>query len=243
MKPVIDTLQRWWTSRRRAERLIQARLEAQRGGAGLSATDETWLEARLARDPELQIYWQEQQALQALLTDQRRASVGAPEGFSARVLMAAKSRPKQSLPGLDGPAAEGRSDERSTPWVWVTAAGAVAVALIAVVVQPPAPVAPVPSTPVAVSGQSGSGLLAPDFVVRAQGIGAAQARAQIVTIVEQHGGRIAEDDGALQARLPRAELVPAMQKLAKSGTFKVTPVKPGAVPAETDTVVLRFVLD
>lgn len=246
-----DTWQKWFAPRRRAERLIQARIDARRGEGHVDPVDEAWLEAQLSKDESLRAYQRTQEALQALIAPEvceasrsSGARIRAPEGFAARVLLASASRPKKSLPTFDGPEMGAVRDEGRTSW-WLGAVGVAAMtALSAVVIvgQPGRPTS-LPGPGLEVSGSSNLQPVEPDFVIRAPGVGAAQARVQVVAIIERHGGLPTDDQGALWVRLPRAELVPAMQALAKTGTFKVTPVRDGPLPPDVTSVVLRFVLD
>ena len=243
-----ETLLMWLSSRRRGERLVHARLDALRGEEALSAADDAWLEQRLKTDPELRAYFEEQKALQEFLRP--TPPIEAPTGFAARVVQAAEVRPRESLPELGGSLANDASDERWMPWVWATGAVA-AVVVVAVMVQVPERPSPVSAGRLEVSGPTVAGATAPDFEVRAPGVGAARARSMIVSLARRHGGQPTEelttqgrtDQGALLVRLPRSELVPIMRDLARSGTFKVTPLRSEPMPPDVQTVVLRFVLD
>ena len=249
MNGFIDTVQKWVAPRRYAERIIHARLDAERGEGEVSAGDEAWLERRLASDRELRIYAEEQTALQATL---RRSSTRAPTGFAERVRLAAQSRPKDSLPDLEPSRAGNRLDasqgDRAAsvrPWAVAAATAAAAAVIVTVVVRPPEPAATgvLPAAKLEISGPASQAPDAPDFLIRSPGVGAARAQAQIVQILKRHGGDPTHKQDALLVRLPRAELVPALQELGRTGTFKVTPLRQAPLPPSVQTVTLRFDLD
>ena len=257
MNGLIARMRNWLSPRYRAERLIMARLDARRGDGHIEANDEAWLDRRLDADLSLRRFAAEQEALQALLYG-TRSGPSAPGDFAARVVQAAKTsaevgvggRPSDAIVGAAKTSIDVRvgarpAEDAGGAWVWALGGAAVAAVALLVVFARLDRVTPVGGLQgeLEVSGQSGGTLVRPDFMIRAPGIGAAQARLHIVSIVKRHHGMMTTEGESLQVRLPREELVPVMQDLAKAGPFKVTPLRQGPMPPDVQTVVLRFRLD
>jgi hypothetical protein len=79
--------------------------------------------------------------------------------------------------------------------------------------------------------------------MRAPGLGAARARAQVTATVESRGGAVRDTDGALLARIPRAALLSVTEELAKQGRYKMTRVEEAALDPSATTVLIRFELE
>lgn len=221
----------------RAERLIDAQLDAARGEGVLSDADETWLERHIAECVDCRAVREERRALLGVMAD--HADVEAPEGFAGRVLMAAKAR------GREAPVAEEIHEPVLGRRYALGGLAAVAAGLglfaFAASHQPE----PALSTKgqVHVMGRAAEIDVAPHFTVRAPGIGAAQLRAQIAEIATQHGGELVTAEGAVLVHLPRAELVGVVQDLARRGRYKVSRADGEDVGPDVETIVVRFELD
>jgi hypothetical protein len=215
-------------SHRRAERLIDERLDRERDGERLEAHDIEWLEEHLRSCAECRAFESTRRKLMDATLSLK--AVSAPEGFAARVL-AAKNREEEAPPST---------------WSRFAVAGAIAAALIAVVAISNSPTSSI-EAPGGV-GVSGTGSLEqvdlhPHFVVRAPGLGAAKARAQAVAIVEAHGGSFSVADGAVYARIPREQLVTVMRDLSKQSQYKVSRSDAGELDSTLTEVVIKFELE
>ncbi|MEQ8274973.1 MAG: zf-HC2 domain-containing protein [Deltaproteobacteria bacterium] len=214
----------------RAERLIDDHLDAARGEASLPPSDQAWLEQHLEGCVSCRAVRDERHAL---LEAMRAAPTErAPTGFAGRVLMAAKARadvePEVVVPerrfGLGGVAA------------LAMVAGLFVFAAII-------PTGKDGGGGVQVSGHATELQDRPHFVVRAPGVGAAKVRAQITSIVTAHEGTLEAAGDDVLVRIPRAELIGAMQDLAQRGRFKVSKADAGEIGPGVETIVIRFELD
>ncbi len=216
----------------RAARLIDERLDEERGEGRLDGSDAEWLEQHLRGC----------EACRALEATRRRVlaaasalpRVSAPEGFAARVL-ASKARAVEPAP-----IAERGSFGRVALGGAIAAAAILAFAAIGTVSSSS-------DTPGGV-GVSGTGALeqvdlTPHFVVRAPGLGPARARAQAVAIIEAHGGQHQVQHGAIYGRVPRSELVKVMRDLAKHSRYKVSRADAGELDPSLTEVVIKFELE
>ena len=229
---------------RRAAALIDLRIDALRGDDALSPADDAFLDAHLAACAECRAALASKQALVAQLRG--LGPVQAPQGFAGRVLMAARAR------GREVPAVEA---EKGWLGGFVPSAQLATGALLTVIV--------LGSVGLVVGfgskGSAGGGhvagavetggtglagaLEAPHFLVRAPGLGAAKVRSQVTTIVRAHGGTFDDAGAALIARIPRSALIAVTQDLASRGRYKMSKAGEGELPAELDSILIRFELE
>jgi hypothetical protein len=219
----------------RAERLIDAQLDAARGEGSLSERDERWLERHIESCVDCRATREERRALLDVLANDR---VEAPQGFAGRVLMAAKARgrePVEELPVNDEPVLGRR----------YALGGLVAVAmglgLFVFAAQNQSPVRGNGS--LHVSGTGTEMVEKPHFSVRATGVRAAQARAQIAEIAQAHGGRLESSGNAVIVHIPRSALLAVVQDLAKRGRYKVSRADAGSIEPDVETIIMRFEVD
>jgi hypothetical protein len=216
---------------RRATRLIDDRLDAERGEEPLSKEDAAWLDGHLASCTECKGLERQRRMLLGHLSS--LAGAEAPRGFAGRVLMAAKARPFE--PDVE-------ADDRPRPVVWLGVAAAALATFAVVVIANVGSPGPAPGVQIAgPSGIAASG--EPHFTVRAPGIGAAKARAQAVEIIESHGGTYVVAPNAIRARVPRARLVAVMKDLARKSRYKVSQAVPGELEPSLDEVDIVFELE
>ena len=218
-------------SHRRAARLIDDRLDEERGEARLDPRDAEWLEEHLRSCEACRAF--EANRRQLLAAAAALKSVRAPQGFAARVL-AAKAR-----------GAEPASEEPA-PLPRYAVGGAIAAAILVAFVA----VGTFTETGEAPGNLGVSGTatmdrvdLSPHFVVRAIGLGPAKARARAVSIVQAHGGRYQVEGSAIYARVPRDELVAIMRDLSKQGTYKVARADAGELDPSLTEVIVKFEID
>lgn len=218
-------------SHRRAQRLIDERLDEERGERRLDAGDAAWLEEHLRSCTECRAVEADRRELLAATLALK--SVLAPEGFAARVL-AAKTRGAE-------PAAE---EKLTTPSYAIGSAIAAAVLATVVAVGALTDSTQSPGN-LGVSGTATmeQAALPPHFVVRAMGLGPAKARARAVSIVKAHGGRYQAQGSAIVARVPRDELVGILRDLAKQGTYKVARADAGELDPSLTEVVVKFEIE
>ncbi len=239
----MSTLEALFLPHRRAERLIDQKIDEARGESVLAPQDATWLDRHLGGCARCQAVEAQRQDMLRSMNAMRAT---APQGFAGRVLMAAKA-------GREGPAldagfdAQVRAEAEAAPtWRSQFAVGGAVLALCLGVLASVATIGGGPSTDgigaVNISGQSGIAQEKPHFSVRAPGMGAAQVRAKAMQILDAHGGHYELQEGALIAQIPRAELLAVMKQLSKQGTFKVVKLSEALDP-QLEMIVLRFDLD
>jgi hypothetical protein len=209
---------------RRALRLIDDRLDAERGDAPpLSEKDADWLDRHLESCPDCQMADADRRALVerlAALPDPQ-----PPADLARRVRVAAAREP----PGEDLPSGGAGA--------WRAGALAAVTLLAAALGASLLPRAP-GGAEVAVGGAARLGRRPPHFVLRAPLEGAARFRSIAVRVVEAHGGRLQAAPREVRAVLPRERLVDVLSELEGRGGFEVELVtEPGAA----EQVVLRFV--
>lgn len=214
-------------SHRRAQRLIDVRLDAERGeGPHLSEVDARWLDGHLEGCARCAAAARERRALLALLAD--TPPLFAPAGFAERLRVRA---------AREGARAEAPRRGRTG---WALTAGA-AVAAVALLAGPVRQLAPLPSGEVQVGGAAHLEAEAPHFVIRAPRTGAARFRHVATRVVESHGGRLTAGAATLGAVIPRDELVGFMAELEGRGGFEVELVH--ELEDHATQVELRFDLD
>jgi hypothetical protein len=217
-----------------AEALFDAELD----GDEIAQSETLWLEKHLAGCERcVERRSGRQRMIRAL---QEMKGTKAPEGFAGRVLLAAKTRrpPEQVEP-----------ERRMMPLAQLATGAVLALALIVGLIG----VVSLGTTPPAKKAQSieasggGSAAMdldeAPQFVVRAPGVGAAKARSQFTQIVSAHRGTFRDQGGALIARIPRAELIQVTQDLANSGRYKMSQPAGVELSPSMETIVIRFELE
>lgn len=209
----------------RARRAIDEAHDAAKDGVEVAPEDRAWLEAHLATCEACRDFQTERRALFDLVRG--TPELKAPTGFSGRVLLAAKAR---------GKVATTESKPAGLRWAW--AGMAVAGLVIAFSVAPLIRNQEVAHR-IEVSGVAAD-LPAPQFQVRAVGVGPAKARASVRGIVEAAGGQVLEDGNRLHARIPRASLVGVLQALAKQGTYKVVQASPGELDPGLQEIGIAF---
>jgi hypothetical protein len=208
-----------------------------RGEGTISAADSAWLDAHTkscARCGKMSV---SRERLALAMRDLRGEK--APEGFAGRVLLAARAR---------GRAAEVESEDRPMlPFMQIAIGGVLALLVVVGLATMIAISGPGSSGAtggkIGVSGSSAVGLEAndhPQFLVRAPGLGAAQARSQIAPIIEAHHGTHHDAGGALVARIPRAELIGITQDLAHAGRYKMSRIDERELGQD---IVIRFELE
>lgn len=237
-------LERWLSPHRASEKLVDVEIDGLRGGAAMSNGDRDWLEAHLAEC-----------APCAKRAELRRSAVAAlragkteraPEGFAARVLLAARTRnlDEYAVEGATGAQANAEGAAPRGQLAVLATAAALAAGLVVAVVSL-GPEGPAKEPHVQVSGAGGS--IAPrgeaHFVVRPVGVGAARARAQIVGIIEGASGRIEDRPGRIVGAIPRARLISVVEALSEAGRFKVSRVGEGEIDPAVQTVTIEFVLE
>lgn len=210
-----------------AEMLIDAQIDAARGEAALAEHEEAWLQEHLRQCERCaEAAAARQAAVQAML---QAPALRAPQGFAARALAAARAdaQPVRPVPA------------RPHFGQWFLGAAAVAaVVAFAVLVEPTKTGS---LGPVEVSGTVTSMEQAPDFLVRAPSLGAAEIQAKVTRIAHAHQGQVSGSEQALLVRIPRASLVGMLQDLSRAGEVKVTPQ--GALQPDREFVLLRVNLD
>ncbi len=210
-----------------AETLMDAQIDAARGEAALSDYEQAWLTEHLGQCARCaESYAARQAAVQVML---QAPALRAPDGFAARALAAARAdaQPVRPVPA------------RPHFGQWFLGAAAVAaVAAFAVLVGPNKPGS---LGPVEVSGTVASMEQAPDFLVRAPSLGAAEIQAKVTRIAHAHEGQVFGTEQALMVRIPRGSLVGMLQDLSRAGEVKVTPQ--GALQPDRQFVLLRVNLD
>ncbi len=215
----------------RAQRLIDERLDEERGEARLEARDAEWLDGHLSSCDACRAFEADRRKL---LAAARMPKISAPEGFAARVL-AAKAAGKT-------PAVE---PEQTSGARFAIAGAITAAALIGFVAI--GNIGPSSDTPghLGISGTGGleQGDLHVDFVVRAPGLGPAKARAQAVAIIDAHGGRYQVTGDTIIARVPRDQLVAVMRDLSKHSRYKVSRADAGELAPTLTEVTLQFDLE
>ena len=176
-----------WIAHRRAERLVEDRLDA----LPCSEHDEAWLEAHLAGCARCARFEQSRRRLRFELA--ALAPIEAPPGFVERVRFAAaqaSARPKA-----------GASPEPVGPWGRRMAVAAVAAAVAGLAIFAPMDGGDTVPDTVRVGGAT-SPLVeeAPNFVVRSPSLGSARMRRLARSLVRAHQGEIlAAEDGHLKA--------------------------------------------
>jgi anti-sigma factor RsiW len=225
-----DALTSLFSPHARAERLMDARLDAQRGGPLLSAPDEAWLDAHLGECPECQQALAERAAVVAGLGAE--PPLLAPDGFAARVLAAAQAEGRRApAPVL----------EERRPWAqWALAGAAVAATVLFVALAGPS-AGPAGTVEVGGAGPAPVSHEVADFEVRAPSVGPAEVRARVVRIADAHHGVVTALDRVLVVRIPRAELVGVLQDLSRGGELAVT--RKGTLAPEQEVVVLEVALE
>jgi anti-sigma factor RsiW len=217
-------------SHRRAERLIDERLDGR-----LEAHDLEWLDEHLRGCAECRTFEERRRKLLAVTRALKTTS--APEGFAARV-MAAKNRGAQPAP---------HEEELQSSWGRFAVAGAIAaaavIAFVSIGTMSPTAIEAPGGVGVSGTGALEQAELHPHFVVRAPGLGPAKARAQAVAIVEAHGGSYSLSGGALYARVPREHLVAVVRDLSKQSQYKVARSDAGELDSTLTEVVIKFELE
>lgn len=231
MTRIRDTLLTTFAPHRRAEELVDARIDARRDGPPLDPEALAWLEAHLeACPPCAEMAEARRAAVEAMRASPRLV---APEGFAARVLAAAREEGRAAAePVRLEPA------RRGVPQ-WALGVAAVAATVAFVVLLEPRDVAP--EGTVEVSGAAAAAAIAADFEVRAPSLGAAELRAVVSRIAQAHAGQVSGSGDTITVRIPRGELVGVLQDLAQATEVSVTPQ--GQLAPERETVVLRVNLD
>lgn len=216
---------------RRAAELIDQKLDG-----AIAVQDAAWLEQHVARCAKCSVVLEDRVRLKKELRSLGGAK--APDGFAGRVMLAAKTRKH---------VASDEADEGRAPWFSQLAVGASFVVLLAVGLTVLFAVGP--SHEVRTKGETaiaGKGLLlavAPHFIVRAPTLGAAQARREIVKVIEAHGGTHADTGSAILASIPRSALVAVTQDLANRTAFRMTKAEAGELPVDLQMIVIRFELE
>lgn len=231
MTRIQDSLRALFAPHLHAERLIDARLDARRGGPPLDAEQAAWLEAHLEGCVRCQQVAEARAEVVQALT--QTPPLRAPEGFAARVLEAARAESRAPAPV--------RYEPERRPWLQWGFAGAAVAATVAFAVMVRPPGAPSEGPGVEVSGAAAVAAEAPDFDVRAPGLGAAEIRAVVSRIASAHSGTVEGSKRVLTVRIPRAELVGMLRDLSRAGEVSVTPRD--KLDPERETVVLRVNLD
>ncbi len=228
MTAMQHTLGTYLWPHRRAETLMDARIDAGRNAPELAEAEQAWLQAHIETCPPCAARAQaHQDVVQSL---QAEARLQAPDGFAARVLIAARAQ-EQSVMVQEAP--------RFVWGQWAVGGAALAVAVgFAVFVGPQQELA---NGPVEVSGTSAARAAEPDFLVRAPSMGAAEVRTKVSKIAEAHGGEVTVSEESLMVRIPRAALVGVLKDLSRAGEVKVTPV--GTLGPERASILLRVNLD
>lgn len=221
----MNALNELFSAHARARRAIDEQLDAERDGQVWSEDASARLQAHLAGCEECRQFQAQRRALLQLVRS--APTLSAPTGFSGRVMLAAKARGrvKEEAPRSVG-----------LRWAW---AGAAALGVVIAFAVTPVLREPERAPRIEVSGV-GAELPAPQFQVRAVGVGPARAKASVRGIVEGAGGTVLEDGAGLYARIPRAALVGVLQALAKQGSYKVVQATPGELDPELEEIGISF---
>lgn len=231
-------IERTWSlldPHRRALRLIDDELDAERGEEAPARSELAWLSKHLDGCESCRTEAAHRRALmEAMLS---APAERAPTGFAGRVLMAAKAR--ADLPDV------AEEVEELAPSRRFAFGGLIAVAMAAGVFVFAGIVPGGSDSPsgVQVSGHGTEVQERPHFVVRAPGVGAAKVRTQITTIVDAHDGTLSAEGDDVLVRIPRAQLIATMHDLAQRGRFKISKADAGEIGPEVETIVIRFELD
>lgn len=221
---------------RRAERLLDARIDQARGESPLGPADGAWLAAHLGACARCREAASRREVLEASMRALRGEK--APPGFAGRVLFAARVR-KHEAPQEESP--------RPLLAMSQIAAGGLLLALVLVGVGVVIGVAPKLGTGKVESFGSSVALdsrEAPDFTVRSPGTGVAKVRSQVTAIVLAHGGKLTDEDRAIVARIPRGELIGVTQDLANQGRYKMSKSgEDSELRPSADTIIIRFELE
>lgn len=229
MTAMQHTLATYLWPHRRAETLMDARLDAGRQAPELEASQAAWLQAHLEGCPRCKQRSQDHQDVVESLRGE--AALRAPDGFAARVLIAARAQ--------EGSRASAPTGPRFVWGQWAAGGAAVAAALaFAVFVGPHEKL---PNGPVEVSGTSAGRTAEPDFLVRAPSMGAAEIRTRFSEIAQAHEGEVTVSEKNLMVRIPRSALVAVLKELSRAGEVKVTPI--GSLGPERVSILLRVNLD
>ena len=224
-----DALTPLFSAHARAERLLDARIDAQRDEAPLSAEDEAWLRGHLSECLRCREAAEDRALVVRGLLSQ--PSLQAPAGFAERVLSAARE---------DGARRPAAPEPRRAWGQWALAGAAVAATVLFVALAGPG-AAPTGAVEVGGAGVEPAVRAAPDFEVRSPSVGPAEVRARVVRIAEAHRGAVTALDRVLVVRIPRSELVGVLQDLSRGGELAVT--RRGALAPEQETVVLEVALE
>lgn len=236
MTRIQNTLLSVFAPHARAERLVDARLDAHRASPALEASDEAWLDAHLEACDDCRAMAEARAEAVAAL--RQAPKLRASEGFAARVAAAARAEAEAGR--REAHAAPPRLEPVRRPFTqWAFAGAAVAATVTFAVLVGPNSRAP--EGTVEVSGAAAVAAEAPDFDVRAPSLGAAELRAVVSKIATAHAGQVEPSGSALTVRIPRAELVGMLRDLSRAGEVSVTPRS--ELDPEKDSVVLRVSLD
>jgi len=199
----------WWRRARRARRLdeIAERREP-------SPEEQSWLQAQADRDPSVSDEYARLRRWQELARQAPRPA--APGGFAERVMLRARAEPVGVIP-------EPRAAPRGA-WIGLAAAAGVAAFVVGIQLRPG-------SDEFATSGAAGFARSAPDLVIRAPDIGAAQAREVFEDVVTRHGGQSERQESAVMARVSRQALLPLLESLSEHGDFEVDRPASSGLPA------------
>ncbi len=230
-------IERTWSlldPHRRALRLVDDEIDAERDEGDVARSDLAWLTKHLDGCEDCRAEAARRRALVAAMRS--APAEQAPTGFAGRVLMAAKAR--ADLPEFD--TREELSPDRRFAFGGLAAVGMAAALFVFAAVVPGGSETP---SGVQVSGHATEIAERPHFVVRAPGVGAAKVRTQIGKIVASHEGTLEAQGDDVLVRIPRAELIATMQDLAQRGRFKISKADAGEIGPDVETIVIRFELD